>query len=218
MGRPPSSLLLPGPALRRVIATMCNDYAREIEADRWIRYIREMEHVPPFEWANNLTPNNIGSQRHIKITEAGIIVGFKAEKLIGSMTRWAWKERGRPIFNYVSEKRDFSRSDRCLILATGFYEYTAPSHPKVKLKDQHLFTLKGEDWFWVAGIVKHNAFTMLTTAPGPDIEPYHDRQICIIRPEFGTDWLQYRHPERLLRVPPAGSLEVTTLRKDGVAV
>jgi len=47
-----------------------------------------------------------------------------------------------------------------LIVATGFYEYTAPEAPKIKLKDQHFFTMKGEEWFWVAGIVKDNCFTM----------------------------------------------------------
>lgn len=197
---------------------MCNDYAREIEADKWIRYMREMEHVPPFEWANGRTPNDIAPKQHIKITEPGLIVQFNAGKMIGSVMTWAWKERGRPIFNYVSEKRDFSHSDRCLILATGFYEYTAPEKPKVKLKDQHLFTLKGEEWFWVAGIVKHGAFTMLTAAPGPDIAPFHDRQICLVRPELGMDWLLYDHPEKLLKALPAGSLEVRTMRKGGVTV
>ncbi|HEX4485419.1 MAG TPA: SOS response-associated peptidase family protein [Terriglobales bacterium] len=194
---------------------MCNDYAREIEADKWIQYMREMEHVPPFEWANDQTPNNIGPKQHIKITESGLTVGLKGGKLIGSMMKWAWKERGRPIFNYISEKRDFSHNDRYLILATGFYEYTASKNPKAKLKEQHLFSLKGEEWFWVAGIVKHNAFTMLTTAPGPDIEPYHDRQICIIPPKLGIDWLLYDHPERLLKAPPTGTLGVKTLQRWG---
>lgn len=60
---------------------MCNDYAREIEAAKWIRYMREMEHVPPFEWAGGHTPNNIAPQPHIKITEPGIIVQLKGQKL-----------------------------------------------------------------------------------------------------------------------------------------
>jgi putative SOS response-associated peptidase YedK len=103
-----------------------------------------------------------------------------------------------------------------LILATGFYEYTAPEKLKVKLKDQHFFTMKGEEWFWVAGIVKQEAFTMLTVAPGPDVAPYHDRQICLLPPPFGLSWLRYEEPERLLRALPKGSLAVKTLRKDGV--
>jgi putative SOS response-associated peptidase YedK len=113
--------------------------------------------------------------------------------------------------------RSFADSDRCLILATAFYEYTDPEKPKVKLKDQHRFTMKGEDWFFIAGIVKHNAFTMLTTEPGPDIKPYHDRQICPLHPEQGWDWLRLTRPEaELLRPLPKGTLKAKTLRKDGV--
>lgn len=195
---------------------MCNDYAREIEAAKWIRYMREMERVPPFDWVDNHIPNNIAPTPHIKITEPGLIVRLRREKLVGSMTTWAWKDRGRPVFNYVSEGRDFSKSERCLVVATGFYEYTKPEKPKVKLKDQHFFTLKGQEWFWIAGIVKQGAFTMLTTAPGADIEPYHDRQICVITPAQGMDWLGYDHSERLLKPLPKGTLEVRTLRKDGI--
>jgi putative SOS response-associated peptidase YedK len=33
----------------------------------------------------------------------------------------------------------------------------------------------------VAGIVKEGAFTMLTTEPGEDMRPYHDRQIVVLR-------------------------------------
>ena len=122
---------------------MCNDYAREIEAAKWIRYLREMERAPPFGWLDNHTPNDIAPQAHIKITERGLIARLKDGKLIGSLTKWAWKERGKPVFNYISERRDFSHSDRCLILATGFYEYTPPSDHKIKLKDQHYFTIRG---------------------------------------------------------------------------
>ncbi len=55
---------------------------------------------------------------------------------------------------FVSEGRDFSKSERVLIPATGFYEYTAPGKAEDKTQDRHLFTLKGEDWFWIAGIAK----------------------------------------------------------------
>ncbi len=50
---------------------------------------------------------------------------------------------------------------------------------------------------------------MLTTEPGPDIAPYHDRQIVLLRPEAGPDWLELRKSEdELLRALPAGSLAV----------
>ena len=145
---------------------------------------------------------------------------LKGDKLVGSMTTWAWKTpQGKPVFNFVSEKRDFSKTERRLILATGFYEYTTPKKPKVKLKDQHFFTMKGQQWFWVAGIVEHNAFAMLTTERGSDMEPHHDRQICVLPPNTGMDWLILDKPEAaILKSPRQGSLGVRTLRRDGIEV
>jgi putative SOS response-associated peptidase YedK len=199
---------------------MCNDYAREIEAGRVIRLMKEMENIPPFGWEAGRIPNDAGPTPHVKITEKGLIARLKGDHLIGSMTTWAWKTpTGKPVFNFVSENRDFSKTERCLILATGFYEYTAPEKPKVKLKDQHLFTMRGEEWFWIAGIVKHNAFAMLTTEPGPDMEPYHDRQIVVLRPEQGMEWLRLSRPEaEILAVPPKKTLMHRQTRKNGVEI
>jgi putative SOS response-associated peptidase YedK len=102
--------------------------------------------------------------------------------LEGAMTRWAWDQGKRPVYNFRSDGRDFRQSDRCLILATAFYEYTdpPPAKPKIKLKDQHRFSMRGSDFFWIVGIIKQGCFAMLTTEPGPDIELYHDRQIVIL--------------------------------------
>jgi putative SOS response-associated peptidase YedK len=197
---------------------MCNEYAREIEAGRVIAAMKEMADVPPFSWTGGRIPNDIAPTAHIKIRDRAMIVRLNADNLAGDMMTWAWPgAHGKPVFNFVSEKRDFSKSDRCLIPATGFYEYTAPKAPKIKLKDQHFFTMKGEEWFWIVGIVKENCFAMLTTAPGPDVEPYHDRQICILKPEQGMDWLRLSQPEKeLLRTAPKGQFKVATLRRDGV--
>ena len=58
------------------------------------------------------------------------------------------------------------------------------------------------------------SFTMLTTAPGPDIEPYHDRQVCVLGPDDWAAWLFLTRPEEeLLRPLPAGSLSVETVRE-----
>jgi putative SOS response-associated peptidase YedK len=150
---------------------------------------------------------------------------FDGQGLVATMTKWAWKApTGKPVFNYVTEKRprsselrDFSRSDRVLVLATGFYEFTAPQASNVKLKDKHLFTLMGEAFFWIAGIVKDECFTLLTTAPGEDLAPYHDRQIVILPASEGLAWLTLsKPPQALLKTLPAGALKVTTLRRDGV--
>jgi putative SOS response-associated peptidase YedK len=55
---------------------------------------------------------------------------------------------------------------------------------------------------------------MLTTAPGVDVAPYHDRQVTVLRPEDWAAWLYLTKPEaELLRALPEGSLEVQTVRK-----
>jgi putative SOS response-associated peptidase YedK len=199
---------------------MCNEYAREIEMGRVVRLMEEMKNVPLFEYENGRIPNDIEPKASIKIRDKGIIVHLKDDVLTGRTMTWAWKgSRGNPVFNFVSEKRDFTKSNRVLIPATGFYEYTAPEKPKVKLKDRHLFTMKGEEWFWIAGVVKDDCFAMLTMAPGPDLKPFHDRQICVLAPHSWMDWLYLtRDVSELFTSLPAGTLDVTTLRKDGVDV
>jgi putative SOS response-associated peptidase YedK len=197
---------------------MCNEYAREIEMGRVIRLMEEMKDIPPFEYTKGRIPNDIAPKASIKIRDKGIVVGLSGDTLMGRSMTWAWAgPHGKPVFNFVSEKRDFSKSDRVIIPATGFYEYTQPEEPKVKLKDRHIFTMKGEEFFWIAGIVKDDCFAMLTTAPGGDIAPYHDRQICVIPAAEGADWLTLsRLTKELLAPLPAGSLDIRTVRKNGV--
>ena len=54
---------------------------------------------------------------------------------------------------------------------------------------------------------------MLTTEPGPDIAPYHDRQIVVLKPEDWAHWIYLTKPEtELLRPLPAGSLGAEIVR------
>lgn len=76
------------------------------------------------------------------------------------------------------------------IIADGFHEFTDPKDPKKKRKDKWLFTKKDEPIFCIAGIWREApAFTMLTMEPGPDIAPFHDRQIVILARGSWADWL-----------------------------
>jgi putative SOS response-associated peptidase YedK len=48
---------------------------------------------------------------------------------------------------------------------------------------------------------------MLTTRPGPDVAPVHDRQVGVLAPSDWRAWLDLTRPEgELLRPLPAGSL------------
>ena len=152
---------------------------------------------------------NFGPMASIRIGDRAPVIRLGAGGPEAVMTPWAWKgPGGRPVFNFRSDGRSFAGSDRCLIPADGFFEFTDPE-PGQKRKTKWRFTLAGAPLFWVAGLIKDGAFAMLTTEPGPDIAPYHDRQIVVLRPEEGAAWLKLQRPEdELLRATPAGSLAV----------
>ncbi|HEY1862309.1 MAG TPA: SOS response-associated peptidase [Roseiarcus sp.] len=160
---------------------------------------------------------NIEAREDIKITDmAPIVRGIDGEPGAGDLVqrRWSWPGPNRkPVYNFRSDGREFT-SGRCLIPADGFYEFTDPADTKKKRKDKWLFTKAGEPWFCVAGIWRTDkqvgeAFTMLTMPPGPDIAPYHDRQIAILD---RADWAAWLDPsvsaKKLLKPLPAGSLAV----------
>src|SRR6478752_1207908 len=73
------------------------------------------------------------------------------------------------------------------------------------------FKKAGEDWFCFAGLWRPMpegqgaAFTLLTTEPGPDVAPIHDRQMVILERADWSAWLDLTRPEaELLRPLPAG--------------
>jgi hypothetical protein len=63
----------------------------------------------------------------------------------------------------------------------ALFEFTGSKSPKAKWR----FTKAGEDWFCFAGLWQpmpdgnSDAFTLLTTEPGPDVAPIHDRQMVL---------------------------------------
>ena len=53
---------------------------------------------------------------------------------------------------------------------------------------------------------------MLTTAPGEDIQPYHNRQVVVLPPDDFARWLDPQIPAReVLKPAPAGSLSVAQI-------
>jgi putative SOS response-associated peptidase YedK len=57
------------------------------------------------------------------------------------------------------------------------------------------------------------AFTILTTEPGPDVAPIHNRQVVVLDRSDWLAWLDLTRSEgELLRPLPAGSLVVEQIR------
>ena len=152
--------------------------------------------------------------REVRISErAPILRRAEIPKLVER--RWSWPgPSGKPVFNYRGEGRRFAPAERCVVLTDGFYEFTAPEDPKAKRKDRWLFTWPGHEWFGIAGIVRDDpkvgeAFTLLTCPPGPDIAPYHDRQVVLLSPRDSFGWLDpAQATEPFVRPLPADSLAV----------
>jgi putative SOS response-associated peptidase YedK len=157
---------------------------------------------------------NLAPLDSIRITDPAAIVRMGEDGAELVVRRWSWPgPNKKPVYNFRSEGRQFT-SGRCLIVADGFYEFTAPADPKQKRKQKWLFTKKGEPWFCIAGIWRKapdvgEAFTMLTTEPGADVAPFHNRQIAVMDRSDWTRWLDPAVPAgELLKPLPAGSLEV----------
>jgi putative SOS response-associated peptidase YedK len=57
------------------------------------------------------------------------------------------------------------------------------------------------------------AFTLLTTSPGPDVAPIHDRQMVVLERDDWQAWLDLSKSEKdLLRPLASGSLHVEQVR------
>lgn len=192
---------------------MCNDYRLEVDIASIVGDFGDLKiKITMPEGAPN-----VPAREDINITDtAPIVRSVESERGFGELVnrRWSWPGKsGGPVYNFRSEGREFA-SGRCLILADGLYEFTAPS-PGEKRKTKWLFTLKDHDWFCIAGIWRTHpevgeAWTMLTTAPGEDISPYHKRQVIPLPRDQWAAWLDPNVPAAdVLRVLPKGSLIAT---------
>jgi putative SOS response-associated peptidase YedK len=128
------------------------------------------------------------------------------------LMRWglrAERPKAPPVTNFRSEGRRFANGadrGRCLVPASAFFEYTGARSPKTRWR----FSEAGQPWFCLAGWWRRQGeedrFTLLTTSPGPDMAPYHDRQVVVLP---WADWLGGAGDEaRLLGPSPAGELSV----------
>ncbi len=205
---------------------MCNEAARRISLNQ----IRD-------DWSEINIPlrfpegfPNLAAIDSFRITDTTLIIRAARDtvgKAEAVMRRWSWPgPPGKPVYNYRSEGREFGNSEtqgRCLIAVDAFYEFTMPAGaPKSKRKDKWAFTKAAEDWFGIAGLWRSHpavdtgggqAFTMLTTEPGPDVAPYHSRQIVIVeRADWGR-WIDGTAPTaEICRPLPTGTLNVAAVR------
>lgn len=124
--------------------------------------------------------------------EAPVLIA-RGDKVVAEFQRWGipgW--RGGMMINArtetVCEKPMFRRSmaaQRCVIPASGYYEWDAGKH-------KYFFQLPGKP-IYLAGIYDNiegvNCFVVLTTAPNETIKDIHDRMPLILTHEQVRPWL-----------------------------
>ena len=190
---------------------MCSEYRNRIPVGRLIEQFSEIK--IPLRFPNGIP--NIEPRDDIKITDRAPIIRPDGDGARLDVMRWSWPgPKGAPVFNFRSDGRRFDVAQRCLIPADGFYEFTAARDAKAKRKDKWLFTSRRSDLFAIAGIWRaktangEDAWTMLTCEPGPDIAPYHDRQVVVLEPARWSTWLAGANEAEMLLPSPSGSIAV----------
>src|SRR5690349_16341732 len=206
---------------------MCNDFGNHIPYSDYLAAfsqtripVRWPKAVPNLEPREDIWPTDKApvirrlAKRHADASQEALLLEDGTNEF--SELRWGFppaRPTGAPIINFRSEGRRFPVG-RCLIPASRFFEFTGTKSPKQKWK----FTKADEDWFCFAGLWRPmpeggEAFTLLTTAPGPDVAPIHDRQMVVLNRSDWSAWLEQTGNEtELLRPLPAESLRVEQVR------
>jgi len=195
---------------------MCNDYEQHI---RWAEYcpmMQALELGTPAEQSGADLPQ----ADHIPIGDTGPVMRAVGDAIELAPMRFGFpppRPRASSVFNFRSEGRRFDKSQRCLIPASAFFEFTGKKYPKAmhrfSLADAPFLAIAG---LWCEGQDGQSAFTMLTTEPGPEVAPCHDRQVAVLRPEDWAAWIYLTKPEaELLQPLPPGSLIEETVRPGG---
>ena len=192
---------------------MCNDFGNRIPYSAYVEEFSQLRIPVKFpEAAPNLEPRD-----DIWPTETAPVIrqGDGGNEFV--QLRWGFpppRPKAPAVINFRSESRRFPKG-RCLVPASHFFEFKGAKSPKSKWK----FTKSREEWFCFAGLWRPmpdgtgDAFTLLTTEPGPDVAPIHDRQVIVLERSDWQAWLNLERPEaELLRPLPSGSLSVEQVR------
>lgn len=168
----------------------------------WQSLLDAMKAEPPSQYKARY---NIAPAQPLLLLRRNEMSGCRefTHALWGLIPSWSSDENPlKPIINARSETaatkpafRAAFRRRRCLIPATGFYEWKSEAGKKkpwhFQMRDFSLFAFAGlwERFISPAG-GEIDTCTILTTSPNSVVGQVHDRMPCILAPENHEEWLE----------------------------
>jgi len=171
---------------------MCGRYTLTISADELEKFFSARLDHSLYQRRYNIAPSQscpiLRTPSQFDFLDWGFVPKWaKDPKDAGWINARAETVHEKPAF------RSSFKSKRCLVPATGFFEWQATGEGKVPhyifLKSQEPFAIAGlwEAWTSSEGAVKET-FALLTTQANAFMQPLHDRMPVIIDP---PNWKRY---------------------------
>jgi putative SOS response-associated peptidase YedK len=166
---------------------MCGRYALHANPDV-VALQFGLDSPPRFRQSYNICPGGeilVVTSKGARWHRWGLIPHWAKDPAIGHKLANARGESiaERPAF------RDAFRQWRCLVPASGFYEWQTIAGQKqpwyLRPRDAELFGLAGVTSLWKG----MRSVSLITTAPNSLMEPIHDRMPVILAPEDYAQWL-----------------------------
>ena len=110
---------------------MCNEYEFETKWEEYTRIMaREALDVPARQ-----TKADLALSPSIKIGDTAPVIRAAGNGVQLSAMKFGFpppRKGAGPVFNFKSEGRHFADSNRCLIPASAFFEFTGTKYPKTR--------------------------------------------------------------------------------------
>lgn len=196
---------------------MCNRAEQKLD---WQDYIGILRHedlqLPERQLEMDLRVTGPATDYEFCIRDQAAAIVLDEDEAVLKPMWFGHAQPGRgPIFNFVSENRDFGGSLRCIVPVSAFFEFTGKTSPKAKHRftmiDQPVFGIACK--FWRGQGNQSDDFAMLTTSPSGDIAPWHDRQIVLLAPGTWKQWLAGPEVNSLLHALPAETIHHALVRE-----
>jgi putative SOS response-associated peptidase YedK len=127
----------------------------------------------------------MNSPKQLVLMKWGLIPVWAKDEKISFSTINARSEEieTKPAF------RNAFKSHRCLVPASGFYEWKKVSDEGKMVKIPYWIRLKTEETFGFAGLYENNTFSIVTTTANEIMQPIHNRMPVILKKENEEKWL-----------------------------